>query len=228
MTPHTDAAFLDSLDRIDADNEVQHAYEMSRLAGDDHETAEIRARGRLALKRGKSPQCGRTYRGQWVSFTPPGEADRKRLSDMLEQRRGPMVRTDSTFLAGHCNGSQFEQEPWVGDYYRSIADAAGVDTTGKVYKGGLASFPGDPMAWVGGRGDVERVAREKGLKVEGDVTCDYSQQIDELPPDIDVAPDIVEQKVLQMMQDNPNIEQERKAEDVFAEAKDAIKPPWAA
>lgn len=147
------------------------------------------------------------------------------VADMLAHKRGPYLRTDCTFLEGHVNGNQWEKHPEIGDLYAAEAKRQGVDITGAVYKSGLASYPGDPMAWVRDRGDVERVAREKGMKVEGSVSCDY-RGCDEPPEDIDVAPDIIEDKVLQMMDADPSIEHTRKPEDVYAEAKEAIKPSW--
>jgi hypothetical protein len=230
VNPLSVKAFLDGLPRIDADNEVQHEYEMGRLAGLGEEEAAVVARGSVALRRGRSNVVGRSFGGKWLSFGPRGEADRRRLEEMLETRKGPSVRTDSTFLAGHCNGSQFEATPWVGDFYRGVAEKAGVNTVGKVYKAGLASYPGDPTAWVSGRGDVERVAREKGMRVEGDVNCDYTKAgpWEEPPPDVDVAPDVVEQRVMQMVAENPDIEHTRKAEDVYAEAHESLLPSAAA
>lgn len=93
-----------------------------------------------------------------------------KLADMLASQQPPGGMTDSTFLEGHCNGNQFEKRPEFGDHYKKIAEQAGVSVKGKVYKGGLARFPGDPEAWVGGRADVERVCRQRGWGCEGAVS----------------------------------------------------------
>lgn len=92
------------------------------------------------------------------------------LSDMLASAQPPSCKTDATFLKGHCNGNQFESQPKVGNLMRQIAEHYGQNTTGKVYLGGIAAFPGDPAAWVNGRGDVERVVRDRGWQCSGDVT----------------------------------------------------------
>src|SRR5271154_7062156 len=84
------------------------------------------------------------------------------LAEMFALGQPPMSNTDREFLAGTENGRQFEGQEEVGDYYRQEATKAGVNTTGKVYKNGLARFPGDPEAWVSGRGDVQRVIEERG------------------------------------------------------------------
>jgi hypothetical protein len=102
----------------------------------------------------------------------------------------PGVRTDATFNRGRCNGNQFETHPELGDQYRRLADAAGVNTTGKHYCSGLADFPGDPTAWISDRGDVLRVAREKGYRVSGAVEYDPGER--EPMPDVAIAPDIVD------------------------------------
>lgn len=91
------------------------------------------------------------------------------LADMLSSATPPGCVTDSTFLAGHCCGNQFEKTPEVGDRLREIAESQGQMTKGKVYLGSLARYPGDPKAWVDGRGDVKRVCEERGWGCEGDV-----------------------------------------------------------
>ena len=80
-----------------------------------------------------------------------------RLAEMLAAGQPPMSNTDREFLEGHCNGNQFAGREAVGDAYAAVARAEGADTTGKVYMGSLAAYPGDPRAWVSGRGDVQRV-----------------------------------------------------------------------
>jgi hypothetical protein len=102
----------------------------------------------------------------------------------------PACITDATFLAGHCNGSQFEKTPYIGDYYRCEAEAAGVSTKGKVYLSQLAEYPGDPRAWVDGRGDVQRVCEERGWGCGGSVNVQGAAMPPE--PEIALADDIAE------------------------------------
>jgi hypothetical protein len=115
------------------------------------------------------------------------------LAEMFAFREVPRGNTDKTFLTGHCNGSQFEGQDYAGDYYASVARAGGVNPKGKVYLSGLADFPGDPKAWVSGRGDVERVAKERGYSVEGSVTVKPRERTG--APHIEVAEDIVDAEV---------------------------------
>ena len=92
-----------------------------------------------------------------------------KLAEMLAARQPPGAVTDATFLAGHCNGNQFEDSPKRAEAMQYLAQRHGVDTKGKVYLGQLAAYPGDPQAWVTGRGAVERVCRQRGWGCEGAV-----------------------------------------------------------
>jgi hypothetical protein len=129
------------------------------------------------------------------------------ISEMLATQDFPGTRTDREFNQGRCNGNQFEKTPGLGDYYKARAEAAGVNTTGKTYLSGLASFPGDPTAWVSDRHDVLRVCREKGFKCSGAV--DYTPPEAEPIPDVPIAEDIVEREVDAYMANDPG---ERRAD----------------
>ena len=110
-----------------------------------------------------------------------------RMAELLALRAFPATRTDSEFLKG--THEQFADTPELGDKYKAIAEAHGLNTNGLVYIRGLARFPGDPQAWISGRGDVTRIAEERGWGVSGAVEV----QRREVEPsvDIDVADDIV-------------------------------------
>jgi hypothetical protein len=123
------------------------------------------------------------------------------MAEILATRKFPGSRTDREFNAGRVNGNQFEHVPGLGDYYRKIAEEAGVSVTGKFYCSGLASWPGDPTAWVSDRGDVLRVAREKGLRVSGHV--DYDPGEPTPAADVPIADDLVESEVEDILESNP-------------------------
>lgn len=145
------------------------------------------------------------------------------MAEALAKAQAPAAMTDREFLEGHCNGNQFDGSEAVGDHYKAVAAAAGVDVKGKIYVGGLALFPGDPKAWVDGRGDIQRVAQERGLNVQGAVTVKSGER--EPAPDIDVADDVIDQRVLQKMDADPDITR-RPYEEVREEARAEIKPHW--
>lgn len=91
-----------------------------------------------------------------------------RLAEMLAARQAPGIgMTDSIFLQGRWNGGIGDEQ--VAELYRSRARAAGVNPEGKAYCSQLASYPGDPRAWVDSVADVKRVAGEKGLQLEGGI-----------------------------------------------------------
>jgi len=81
--------------------------------------------------------------------------------------------TDRALMEGKLN------QQWLDDMPKkqaatmlSEARAAGIDTAGKVYMGGIADLRGhrDPMAWVDSAGDILKVAKARNLTVEGAVT----------------------------------------------------------
>lgn len=117
-----------------------------------------------------------------------------RLAEMLALQRPPQSNTDREFLMGRCNGSQFEGREREGDLYRSVAEAHGQDVSGKVYLGGLARFPGDPEAWVSGKGDVERVLDRRGWGCDGLVKREARGE-GPPPQGPAVAPHLVEDEV---------------------------------
>lgn len=115
------------------------------------------------------------------------------LAEMLAFQAPPQSKTDREFLRGHCNGNQFEDTPWIGEAYKHLAQEAGVDPTGKVYLGQLARFPGDPEAWITGRGDVQRLCEERGWQCSGAVNVKASPL--EASPEVPIAEDIVSDMV---------------------------------
>lgn len=146
------------------------------------------------------------------------------LAEMFALQHPPMSNTDREFLEGHANGNQFEKTPWIGDLYRQRATEDGVDTAGKVYMGSLAEYPGDPRAWVGGRGDVQQVCEERGYGCQGAVTVQAPQRAQ--LPEIGVADDLVEEATSERIERQPELGL-RDREEVKAETREQIKPPWA-
>lgn len=145
-----------------------------------------------------------------------------RLAEMLACAQPPQAQTDREFLEGRCNGNDFEKMPALGDLYRRRAASAGVDVTGKVYLPGLAEFPGDPEAWVSGRGDVQDVCERKGL---GCPQLHIKPQVSEPAPEISVADDLVAEHAERRIEANPSLAERPRAE-VLAETKAQIQPHW--
>jgi hypothetical protein len=146
-------------------------------------------------------------------------------ADMTAHATPPGCMTDREFLEGHCNGNQFEGSEIIGNAYKKMASDAGVDIQGAVYINGLASYAGDPTAWVRGRGDVERVCNAKGMNADGAVKVRNGSR--EETPDTDVADDIIADRVLSKLEKNPALAL-RDPGEVFHDAKNELKPHWAA
>lgn len=144
---------------------------------------------------------------------------------MLKDGVPPGCMTDSVFLAGHCNGGQFADAPHLGDYYKAVAEAHGQDTKGKVYLSGLAAFPGDPRAWVDGRGDARRVLEERGWASEGAVSVKAAEPTG--PPKRQaVDPALVTERVERWTEADPSLAEMDQGE-LRHEATESMKPPWA-
>lgn len=160
-------------------------------------------------------------------FTPEEDAAAQdRFRDMLDSGRAPGCMTDSVFLAGlSTNGSQFEGQENVGDYYKTVAKAAGVDVQGKTYLSTLAERPGDPKAWVTGRGDVQRVLEERGWSGEGAVNV-KARRDRAKPQPVGIADDIVQEHVERRIAADPGLA-EKPMEEVREQVRDEIKPHWA-
>ena len=196
----------------------QLAYERSMLAGHSHDEAFSYAAYKASQERLRPYEDGDTI--SFIRLNPYAnkitddfgiqmrywqmrrDGQSHRMAEMLATRKFPGLKTDSIFNEGRCNGNQFERIPQEGDYLRGIAEEAGVNTTGKVYLRGLADYPGDPTAWISDRGDVLRVAREKGYKVDGYVN--YQPPEAEPMADVDgVAPELIEDEVQTILASNP-------------------------
>jgi len=147
-----------------------------------------------------------------------------KLAEMFSTGQAPSPRTDNTFLEGRWN--QFEKTPWLGDAYKRVADAHGFDVKGKVYLSQLAEFPGDPRAWVSGRGDVQKVCEERGWGCSGSVSV-KAQGIDQEPKQVAIADDIVQDRVESILEklpaeDRPHVD----TVDLTEQVKERIKPHW--
>lgn len=128
-----------------------------------------------------------------------------KLAEMLALQEPPSLKTDTRWMRGQVNFNQFANDPWTGTQYRRVAEQAGVNIEGAVYKHQLARFPGDPKAWVRSRSDVLKIARERNLNLEGSVT--HKAVDDGTPNPLDqpyrVADDIVDAKVAEYCERNP-------------------------
>ena len=117
------------------------------------------------------------------------------IAEMLATRTPPIDKGDRTFLAGLDPIPTHEAAR-----LKRLADRQGVNVNGRVYLRALANrqavkrYGHDPKAWIGSRADVEAVARERKLYVEGAVNVDYLG-VDAPPPE--KIPDALDMKLIE-------------------------------
>lgn len=92
------------------------------------------------------------------------------LAEMLAFAQPPQGVSDCTFMRGTANGRQFQGQEQTAEFYRKVTESEGGSVKGKKYLSSLARYPGDPLAWVEGRGDVVRRCEAMGRGCEGAVT----------------------------------------------------------
>lgn len=116
------------------------------------------------------------------------------LAEMFAHQTPPQSDTDREFMIGTENGRQFDGKEKIGEAYKTVAERQGVSVKGKKYISQLAEFPGDPRAWVDGKGDIKRLAEERGYNVSGRVNVKAMRDVP--PPEpIAVAEDIVQDEM---------------------------------
>jgi len=163
------------------------------------------------------PEIQQAYEG----MRRKGESHR--MAEMLALQCPPMSDTDREFLEGHCNGNQFEKTLGLGNYYGRVAKEQGFSTTGKVYLSGLARYPGDPEAWVSGKGDVKRVIEQRGWSCRGAVNIKGEVKP---PSGGGIASSLVTEKVAEMVEQQPELAR-RPVEELRERVVDRFAPPEA-
>lgn len=141
------------------------------------------------------------------------------IAEVLATRKFSGLRTDAIFNEGRFSsdsGKVGQEQIWL----KQQAEASGVSTNGKWYCRGLASFPGDPTAWVSDRGDVLRVAREKNMNVEGYV--EHKAHAVDPGDDIAIADDIIESEVQDILDSCPDANPNDVREEVYAVRSGAV------
>lgn len=148
----------------------------------------------------------------------------ERFAAMCALRQPPGTRgTDRAFMEGRYAQQWLESAPRPqADRMIREARAAGINTTGRFYMGGLADKRGhlDPEAWVDSTGDVLRVAKKRDLEVHGIV--DYVPPQKDPPEEVEINPRILREHVRKEMRENPKL----RKQDAVEKVKDRIVPHW--
>lgn len=166
---------------------------------------------------------GRISGGKFVSEEP---ASVSRLDDMLAARRGPALGTDTHYFAGVSTEDPFEG---MSAEKKAMcirkAKEAGVDIRNKRYISGLALETGDPRAWVENRGDMQRLAEERNMTVEGIVK--HTAEVNAEPRSTyEPAADIVEDRAVEILdaQGAPDIVSRKEYELAEEQAYNSLLP----
>lgn len=148
----------------------------------------------------------------------------ERFAEMVALQQPPGTKgTDRAFMQGRYAAEWLNQMPkQQADRMVREARAAGINTSGRFYMGGLADKRGhlDPEAWIDSTADIVRVAKKRDLEVHGIV--DYVPP--EKPPakPVDINPKILREHVRKEMKANPKLSRGEATEKV----KDRIVPHW--
>ena len=154
----------------------------------------------------------------------------ERLAEMLAAQQPPgLGMTTVGFLRGRHHGGI--GDPEVDARYRSIAEASGVSPVGKVYSSPLASYPGDPEAWVSSPSDAKEVAERKNLKLEGSISytpARFEEPVGDENVDLsgkyEVAADLISDELEVQAEANPELIDQWKAKpQTFEDAKEKTK-----
>lgn len=146
------------------------------------------------------------------------------LAEMFARAKPPRAEDDTTWLTS-MNALQkdlFEKAPqFMRDHYQKEAAAQG-NISGAVYMPNLATYPGDPKAWVHGQGDVKRRVEELGWNATGAINV--KARDDQAPPDdVGIADDIVEEAVMCELDAHPELQV---TPELIQATRDKIKPHW--
>lgn len=147
-----------------------------------------------------------------------------RFAEMTALQQAPATKgTDRTFMEGRYAGEWMNSMP-PAQAARMVrqAKAAGINTSGRFYMGGLADKRGhlDPEAWVDSVSDIKRVAQKRDLEVHG--VIDYVPPQKGPPKEVDINPRILREHVRKEMKKNPKLSRGEATEKV----KDRIVPHW--
>jgi putative FmdB family regulatory protein len=110
-------------------------------------------------------------------------------------------------------GRQFKSEA-MREFHLAQAKKHGVNVTGKVYDPQLASFPGDPKAWVGSDTDVRQVAEHRNLGIKGKVNVKAKGDVNTDTPKAGISAKNVRELVHERMVVDPGQKVSRVVEDV--------------
>lgn len=141
------------------------------------------------------------------------------LAEMCALQMSPKAETDREFFAGIGSlESQFGGEGHTNDMDQVIATAKRhgyKPNLNDVYVPGLASFRGDPKAFVpptGGRGHIKRVCEQRGWECEGTVKTKYREpERDPVDRAVPLAEDLIRKNAADALRKDPSLKRNPRA-----------------
>lgn len=147
------------------------------------------------------------------------------LAMMFALGTAPQAQTSREFMQGHCNGSQFEKTPHIGEAYARPARQAGVHTSGRRYMSSLARFPGDPEAWVDSLDEGKKLCEKRGWGMtdgnERELVKMRQPEKERVP--VEVADDILEEQANLEIAAAPKGSLKESKREIKERIKDKIK-----
>ncbi len=143
---------------------------------------------------------------------PTAGADAAQFADDLANGRVRIaaLNTDDKLFHAKSNADPLGCfPPSMRDGMRRRFASQGISLSGKVYKSGLAAYPGDPRALVSDRHDVQSTLEERGWGTdpEHDSMVKVKARLDDGPSALDapyrVADRLVEERLQDALADNP-------------------------
>lgn len=147
-------------------------------------------------------QAGKAACQRYVAAKRAGESEN--MACIIAMRCPPGTRySERAFLEGTGHNPFGKQSDFLTKVMLEDAKKAGIDTTGKVFKSGLADGRGfrDPLAWVSSLADVKRVCELRNRSCEGAVS--HKSYRPDPTPDIPLADDIIEEFAVKEVLKNP-------------------------
>jgi len=147
------------------------------------------------------------------------EGQHPNMAAMLAARKSPGTwNTDNDF----CRREQDRMKNMGDEHLETInkmARAAGINTTGKTYNGGLGRYT-DPDAWVSSTSDVRRVAIKKEMNIGGMVNVNGYRGPKKKTR---IAKDILDKMELNARKRDPSLDQKcKKSKKARMELRESI------
>lgn len=156
---------------------------------------------RMEQLRADVEACGPDAIELFESILSKGESIE--FAAMCACKKAPGSKGTDRAFAQHSHDQMSSMLPRSRDRILDIARKAGIDTTGKVYKGGLGRY-NDPLAWVSSTADILATCKAKNLNCEGMVNH-TAVEIDAPPKKLPLGEDIVKRQALRIMREEPKV-----------------------